>query len=359
MSTRRSNLEAFEQRLDAFAADENSLDQQEPLIQSSEIALFAEPITISTIIEVGGLIIDLLDLLGSPPDFGRWLEEISDQLGRIEILLEDVLDRLEELRVHIDRAFARDAETELLAATDFFADNVAEWRAAPDTPVNLIAMNNALERIQTGAREVIRYGFASYNTVGYALPYETDLLFMTNKSIETKRKAFERYSNYFGKCLDENEPGSVANVRRNAETLAASLSSQFPSRNNLRENLGRVSWSPRILCETTADVIMITSGSLESGFNGEIITENESTGCDSRMRTPNTFFAARSVALSNSKRDEALQPFRERLQQILTAMNSAGEQFRNALGQNALLREAENQVSQVREISTRLRDTAT
>ena len=106
MSTRRINLEAFAQRLDAFAADENFLDQHEPLIQTSQVALFAEPITISTIIEAGGLIIDLLSLLGNPPGFGRWLEEISDQLSRIETLLSDVLDRLEELQVHIDRAFA-------------------------------------------------------------------------------------------------------------------------------------------------------------------------------------------------------------------------------------------------------------
>ena len=219
-------------------------------------------------------------------------------------------------------------------------------------------MNNALERIQTRVREVIRYGFASYNTVGYALPYETDLLFMTNKSAETKRKAFSRYSNYFGECLDENEPRSVANVRRTAETTVASLSNQFPPRSNLRENVGRTSWSPRILCETTADVIMITSGSLENGFTGEILTENEVTGCDSRMREPNTFFAARSVTLSNGKRDEALRPFRERLQQLLATMNSAGEQFRNALAQAALLREAENQVARLREVSIRLGDTA-
>lgn len=300
-----------------------------------------------------GLLIDRLFGGGRVTDA---LEEIGDQLDKLLRLLDNVLDTLEDLGVQIAAAFVTDAEVELLSAVDVVADNIAEWEANPGLPRHATQQEVTLSQLQVNSRKVMHYSFASYNTVAYAMPFEAELLTLTSKTSATQRLSLRRYMEYFGNCLNETLPGSVAHTRAMAERVAQEALDQL-SRATETIALGLVSWNTSIRCETTAQASGVVTGSPLDGFEFTIVTSNETRTCECLRCSELAVFAvtsARDTAPHNSARDNALTRVRSVMQAHVDRLNAIAAQHREHLIKSEVLRAAEVEVTRFSEASSRL-----
>lgn len=322
-----------------------SRDVREVKIEFSgeQLSLKIDPTTIGTIITVADFILSLFG--GGDEHIGDWLSKISDQLNKVNQLLQQVLDLLADLKVYVHLAFVEDAEKDLLARADMYVQNLPHWKATLRSAATQQELRDALRDIQNSSRKCIEYGYGSYNLVGYALRYETDLLYLTRRNKETKKSVFKYYKEYFSNCNNPRVSQSVANIRQVSEQNMRELEARFPSRSNFKEGKGEITWQTGRR-ECTTDAFTIINGSLMTGFTGHADVE-ASRRCkviDPSGRPDPSFLSKNDV-------NEALQPIRDQFNSFLNAANRASLQYRELVSHVDALKKAEEKVRALQSVA--------
>lgn len=352
----------------------NGAIENKPIYSDGDIEVFFDPV-IGGFIAIGALLITELFLLdGIDREFGEGLDKVERELKKVNETLKRIEDDLNSLRVYLDNLPVREAKDRLQAAIYVFLDNKEEWKADLASQDNLSDMRHNLDRIQFEARNLMEKGFACYNTVAYAMRFESDLLKATRKLPDTRRKIFSRYITYFDTCLLETFPGSVANIRKQYEIEVEKLRNQFPDPFNRREYLHWRSWELGGWRRYGgAHIYVDISGSLERGFSAQLdlVDQREwsepvdrprpapGTGKDS-VGSDEAYYLVRSLGitpLASVGRDNALQAsLQEANDKWIKDLNSYSAQYLNSLAQAKLVALAEEKVRGIKEIAQREHD---
>jgi hypothetical protein len=322
--------------------DEAIRGGREPLYSSRGVDLFVDPVTIETILEVGGFVLSLFKKDDSEEQL-EWLRKISAEEDQLKQLLDEVLSILRGMNVLLRAEFAADAEVKLLSVVDTCIDGLPEWKANANKYQE--AAIDRLTAIQDGANTNMRYGYACFNTVGMTLRFESELLDLTKSTPGARLRRYDRYIGYFRSSLDANQPGSLSQGRAAEEQAAAKLTTgQFGH--------PPVSTSYRCgICTCTA----VVDGSLVQGFHGWVGKSN----CD--HYNPMHGHGGGPLLVRLVTRDAnavVYAPPDEQLDALLNAANAAATDYQAHAANAAALRAAEQQAEGYLQVATKLRNDA-
>lgn len=243
------------------------------MLKTENYVLLVDPATAEVIVKVGEVIVSIFKK-DPNNDYTVWLKQISDKLDKIRMMLGDVLAAIEDLKVYIDKAFEYNTQLSLLSVTNRFVINYPTWKMdlrSDRTQNEMLRLYGELQQF----REVLmlRGGYATFNTVGYAMRFETSLMELTKQSAESKTAALKRYFEYFYNCSNPPVLGGVGATLNTVRSQITNLEQSYPARNNYREQLDH---EKKDLGEEIAewDNVMYTSGSLAIGWTGRPAAEN-------------------------------------------------------------------------------------
>lgn len=162
----------------------------------------------------------LLDLFadegaGAPVEplrVGEWTKKIEQDLRSFATLLEDIRGRLVGLKIHVDDAFNRDVEYEVLAACETYVVNIDAYQANPTSPLLQKLLSDLYIKIQPAVRKLMHYGYAPAFGVFYAFRVELDLARLLALGKQTEKLIARDYFSYLDMCLAPPFPGTIANI---------------------------------------------------------------------------------------------------------------------------------------------------
>ncbi len=313
-------------------------------VDGQSFTMAIDPSTIKTIVEIGIFIYGLFGGGNEKP--GDWLTKISDQLTRIQSALETVQKAIEELKVLYRREFAQAADFQIIAKAEVYARNASDLAAQPSLPANINTMQQLLFSIQDAVAFSKQYGYANYNTIGYAMRVETDLVYLLRKSKKLKQETFNYYKLYFQDCLKAEVSGSVTNVKVTAIEVMRSLESKFPKQNSTRVDKGIHSWHQE-RCTGEVHIYQILTGSLANGFSGNISAEDSRRECDSSCRRCD-------LVRTTGTEEDIVRRFRGELYEQLNSWNEASRLYRELVARVDSLKVAEERVGKLRDVASEL-----
>ena len=225
--------EANDQRTNAPKANNQNKEQDNLLViedsqiknLSSQIQHFSfnsapltDPGTIALLMEGAKLLLDLFDLFDSKKDstadkIGQWAKEISDQLVRMNKLLEDIKNILNDLKIYIDQSRIKEIEVALKASCQTYITNIEYYKKhLNDKNVQNRILTNREELQTTRNKLIIENAFADAFSIVYAFMVEVDLMKLyiidSNELKNEITKTSKAYYEFIDMCLDPNIKGT-------------------------------------------------------------------------------------------------------------------------------------------------------